>query len=556
MNRLRYEESGVAMATVIILTFVMTALMVAISAVTIQSVRGTAVNEDWHAALGAANAGVDEYLSRLNEDNDYWVYGDPSDPYSHDSSVELPTGSLANPFFTEWTPIPGSTPDAVDRPFARYALDNSEYLSTGALFLKATGRVGDVERSVETLLRRRSFLDYLYFTNYETLDPALYDGSPLSASQAQALCSTYWYTGRDSRCTEINFVGEDEIRGPLHTNDAMLMCVQWYNGGYGPYFEGETSTSYNPSNPPRWRRNTGSGCNNSQFPTFAVEGDPRYLAPLGMPPSNTSIKQQVDPLYTSTPGCLYTGPTKIRLNSNGTMTVLSPWTNRGYRPDCGGGSETTVNIPENGVIYVQDVPSNPSSDPAVNSNPSPRTGTNYIGYPMSNDITSYSRNSGDVFIQGTLDGRLTVAAENDVVMIGDLRYDDGLGGDDLLGLVANNFVEVYHPVRSNGSDLTSGTNAPSWGSNGEPDLYAAMLSVNHSIYVQNHDRGSPRGDLNIYGVLAQQFRGVVGTFNSSGQATGYLKNYNYDTRLQYQSPPHFLDPVETGFEVALWTEVD
>ena len=31
--------------------------------------------------------------------------------------------------------------------------------------------------------------------------------------------------------------------------------------------------------------------------------------------------------------------------------------------------------------------------------------------------------------------------------------------------------------------------------------------------------------------------------------TGYSKNYNYDDRLRYLSPPHFLDPVESAWHM-------
>ncbi len=36
--------------------------------------------------------------------------------------------------------------------------------------------------------------------------------------------------------------------------------------------------------------------------------------------------------------------------------------------------------------------------------------------------------------------------------------------------------------------------------------------------------------------------------------TGYDKNYNYDYRLKYQSPPKFLDPVQAAFAISVWSE--
>jgi hypothetical protein len=59
------------------------------------------------------------------------------------------------------------------------------------------------------------------------------------------------------------------------------------------------------------------------------------------------------------------------------------------------------------------------------------------------------------------------------------------------------------------------------------------------------------GTITINGVIAQKWRGPVGT--SGG--TGYLKNYSYDTRLQYASPPYVQDITETPYRVSQWAEI-
>ena len=45
-------------------------------------------------------------------------------------------------------------------------------------------------------------------------------------------------------------------------------------------------------------------------------------------------------------------------------------------------------------------------------------------------------------MRGTYTGQLTIAAENDIIVDGNLTRT----GNGLLGLVANNFVRVKHPV--------------------------------------------------------------------------------------------------------------
>ena len=67
------------------------------------------------------------------------------------------------------------------------------------------------------------------------------------------------------------------INGPLHTNDAINICGN-------PDFNGPVTTSYQPASGNRWLDCGGSN------PSWQSAGDPKYAAPLTMPPSNTSLK--------------------------------------------------------------------------------------------------------------------------------------------------------------------------------------------------------------------------------------------------------------------------
>ena len=83
---------------------------------------------------------------------------------------------------------------------------------------------------------------------------------------------------------------------------------------------------------------------------------------------------------------------------------------------------------------------------------------------------------------------------------------------------------------------------------------AAILALNHSFTVDRYYCGAPTGTLTINGVIAQQFRGPVGTGSGGGISTGYVKNYIYDNRLSLRQPPYFLDPVQASWRVARQTE--
>jgi hypothetical protein len=50
-------------------------------------------------------------------------------------------------------------------------------------------------------------------------------------------------------------------------------------------------------------------------------------------------------------------------------------------------------------------------------------------------------------------------------------------------------------------------------------------------------------------VIAQLFRGTVGTTRQGASVTGYLKNYTYDDRLAVQQPPYLFDIASASWRV-------
>ena len=63
--------------------------------------------------------------------------------------------------------------------------------------------------------------------------------------------------------------------------------------------------------------------------------------------------------------------------------------------------------------------------------------------------------------------------------------------------------------------------------------------------------------INLNGVIAQKFRGPVGTFSSGSGTlqTGYNKHYSYDSRLKYLSPPFFLNPTQSAWIRNSYSEI-
>jgi hypothetical protein len=514
-------QDGVAMITVMMIMVVLSLLMVAALGYAIQSEPSARRDQDWNAALAAAQAGVDDYLYRLQQDASYQQY----------SATNPPTP--ANTAFTGWQTIPGPANDGQ----FHYSVDLARYASQGIVQLTSTGRVQGVQRTVRANLRRRNFLDYLYLTDYESLDPQ--SGFYSDPATATAECSRYWWNGRPDgspgfACVRIYFTSGDTINGPLHSNDTLsINGSPIFNDEVTTGFSGAMSCPPNPAYTYRWEGRSGCG----DTPQFQ-SGDPEAVSLLTLPTSNTAIKAETNrPAKT---GCLYNGPTRIELLSNGRMNVTSPFTISPTYASCVGNN---VVLPANGVIYVQNVPTSQAT-----SCPSGHP----LNYPISGDVTTYQCLAGDVFLSGTLRGRLTIAAENNVVIVADTTYaTSGAGSNDMLGLIANQFVQVYHPVDSGGQNLADNRNPTPFFQ--DPRIDAAIMALGHSFIVQNYNRGSTLGTISVTGGIAQKWRGPVGTFGGSG--TGYLKNYNYDARLRYSSPPHAATLSSAAFRVIQWAEI-
>ena len=585
-QRVITDEGGVALVTVISISAILIVMITMGLSLATNASTKSANNEDWDAAGAAAYAGISDYQSRLTNDNTYQKYGDSTAPFSAStgsSTLTLPTGALANPAFGygasgTWAHIPGASGN---RAF-RYEIDNSAYANQGIIRVLATGRAGNVTRSMLANVRQKGFLDYLYFTDYETQDPAI-------TGSVQAQCELYYPTRVDSNCGgAIQFGASEVVNGPLDSNDALYIC--------GGDFKGPV-TSYYSTAP--YYRNCGTA-------TFEA-GVPQLGPKLVMPPTNTQMKQETRGDLTATdvprPGCLYTGPTSIVFNSNGTMTVRSPWTKAVNtsatgpmtNPACGTpgrgtnngttlGSDVgqTIAVPAQNLIFVQTVPAVTTDPNYWASGAVPYAGFscpsngNGIGYPYTvvtgtapktttttESITAtgtgnnfYGCQTGDAFVKGQVKGQVTIAAENYVWITGDLTYTDR--SSDVLGLVGQSAIWVWNPMiattKCSGSPVkcTTGSSSNYLTDSGR-EIDAAMLSVQHTFQVQNYDQGASRGKLTVLGAIAQKFRGTVGTAGTN--STGYLKNYSYDVRLRNIAPPKFLQAVSTTYGVTQYAEV-
>jgi hypothetical protein len=579
------NDDGMALAMVIGLGAVMLLLVTTAMTFSVSGLVRAKNDQDWNAAISAAYAGVGDYQSKLANDYTYVQYGDPNAAFSKlkpGTLVELPPAAHSNPAFGSgaagtWATVAGSGGKAS----YRYEVDNSDYSKNGVLRLRSTGRVGAETRTIVADVKQQGFIDYLYFTDYEMLDPEI-NSTGCTVEHAWALPSA-----RPASCV-IQFASGDVIDGPLHSNDTMVMCG-------GSTFKGlVTSSNPTATSATRYAK---TNCASTASPNFLVAGSPAYGKTIGMPATNAKMIQETRtdiPKVVQRPGCLYTGPTSIVFHADGTMTVRSPWTRAtrivgdpasgsttnticgtpgspvkdeaGNANTLAGAAGQTIDVLDHNLVYVQAVPRTSSSDPnywASTQYPNLRAATmcagaagsigpgNGLGYPRADEkapaVTasgeSYGCDVGDVFVSGTVHAAMTVAASRYVYVTGDITRADP--ANDVLGLVGTGAVWVWNPVNSVSSTLLPDTSRT---------IEAAVLSVAHSFQVQNYTVGSFRGELKVTGAIAQKFRGTVGTSGGASR-TGYAKKYTYDQRLRAIAPPKFLSPVATTYGVNVLVEV-
>jgi hypothetical protein len=204
----------------------------------------------------------------------------------------------------------------------------------------------------------------------------------------------------------------------------------------------------------------------------------------------------------TTGGLVLEGPTTITLAGT-TMKVTN---------SRAGWSNKAVSLPANGMVYAKTV--------TVTSTSRGRTTTTtYTG-----DISVASPNG--------LQGRLTLASDNDITIIDHVRYKTNPQTDpsstDALGLIAKRSVVV---------DTTAPNNL---------DIYAHIICQTGGFGVANYSSGSARGALNVYGGIVNSVRNPVGIVGGAG----YMKNYVFDQRFSKTPPPNYpklVDELE-------WTE--
>lgn len=653
-NEATERDAGVAMILAIAWGMGLLALALIVSQAAIRQIQPSGRGEDSAAALAAAEAGVDDYRARLVQAPTYYANDDPG-----------------NAALSGWTPVPGGGTDAE----FTYAIDASRAGVGGEVRVISSGRSGGVTRTVETILSKRSTLDYVYMSDIETPSPDLpgaystaanTGGTGLTAQQlARLLCTRRFYeSGQVSPASVVPLNGimrnlrfcqwagiydEERLVGRLHTNDVWRLEARSLTGtldansitsscpsvneGLLPGQGGcsathryiETSYGYsNNANNATWSTSNTYYQGDAANPASGTERtnrNPAYDTVLDLPPSPATLKARASEL-----GCVYTGPTRIRFAEEsgvGVMYVTSPAT-KVTAPACDGadGTAFAASTATNQVtrrivltdlagivIYVQnarrateaDDPDNAwdlvnrwtaGTEPSCQTKTVGRTypfvipnaatdtaeaaffttGSTYRGYPseLANPASPWygsSCASGDLYVQGSFRGQLTLATENNVILTSSLIDSQQVTGtttgqpsaasQSTIGVVSSKFTYLYRPFNASNAWVAD------WRTANAQDVKFnfAVLAIDQCLAAQDPYFAPRNGNLYIWGSLAQKYRCVVG---STG---GYNKQYRYDDRLARRTPPYMLElsdepwtidrtgevtPLRQGVGVANW----
>ena len=508
------REDGFTMIVTLGVMLVTSVLLVGAFAVANGDIHLSRADNTQKQAYYAALAGVQAYEQKLQANPNYW------------ETCEGPTGTVLEGASERYevkvlpaSTAPGGTTEcSAANPFATVieggasgALANTFRIkSTG--YVKTTGYSGSAKRSLVATFQVTGFLNYLYFTNFEQGDPQVFGTS----KECEGKYHSEW-SGKGLNCAEIQFTSGDEVNGPMHTNDAAKVV-------------GEASFGRNEHSPIDVVE-----MNGGTYPTEGCgEGSAKYYtatkcftkgATLEPPESDTSLESYVNEADR------FEGQVHLELKGNTGQIAVTRFNGEGKEV------KETIAWPANGLIYVKQS----------------AAGCNYT-YEVANSDTGSTneaeKNCGNVYVNGTYAKSLTVAGEQEVVINGSLyptsvegKLGEKPSGTATLGLIATKYVRVYHPCEGGRGGGNGG------GSLETPWIYAAVLSTAHSFIVDNYACGAELGKLHVYGAIAQDYRGAVGTTGG----TGYIKDYKYDDRLAAAEPPYFLAPLKAGWKIARQT---
>jgi Tfp pilus assembly protein PilX len=478
-NRLR-DEQGIAMAFVVL----MTAVLLLLSGLLIDVVSNDATMADTSiqrgTALLAAEAGIDNYLSKLVDDNQYYLH----DVAAGESTLQ--SGSITTAGSCSSTPTPATWTGGTTWTYPN-GKDNWCAIGNGYEFnlqitgpssgsqvvdIVATGRkVGTTNnyRTLEIQVRPSSVADFqmladanISYGSTATTYGKIYAGENSTGTVKYSI--DHAGTAYGNLYAEGNVTGNPTLKS---TNPGVVPAAQIYTGAAGTI-----------------RSQIKSPIDFSNFTTSLT--DIKRAADLNG--STFDLNNSAYNIW------------ELTFNSNGTVTIKGCKYTSSLPEDtkptnCGGSN--TYSVPANGAIY---------SDASI----------------MIADGTS---SCGSITQGNCVNGRVTVASNNDIIIGDDIDYVQT--GDDVLGLIAANEMIVAQWAPTN-------------------------LNWRAATIAQSGQWRSAVGNQTHNGTMT--FTGSTATYGGGYMSMYANRVYNYDSSLSYLQPPWF-PTIDYAYTVLLYREL-
>jgi Tfp pilus assembly protein PilX len=361
-------------------------------------------------AYYAAQAGVQRYQHELSSNPNYWVQCASIGNEPEKERIAVPA-TTDEAYYVKTL---GSAGHAACEKEKQLTILETSNAAKGTFRILATGWAGTgastVKRSIVATFAHPGFTKYVYESNYEVEDPTNFKPEPEGCEHYYAYRLAH---GLTKTCAAIQFAPTDKVNGPMHTNDAAAVCS---TGSSAPTF-GRNSEDPIEMNGGHY---AASGCGNSPN----ILGKYSETAGSLLPP-------ETDAELLETAGLRFSGRTELTLVAGTPNTIIATVINSEGEKE----TRPAQTFPTNGVIYVE----NSSS------------GCGIAKYTPFGSDTEHDTGCGNVYVHGEYTESLTIASADDVIVNGNLTTTSEEGGEPTggatLGLIAQNFVRVYHPVK-------------------------------------------------------------------------------------------------------------
>lgn len=487
-------------------------------------------------ALEYAEAGYNKYLWHLNDQPDFYIVDKAK---SNDDKSKIEGKDM--PFQDGFYRLEITKPEDTDR----------------FVTIKSTGWTKsnpDIRRTIEAKVRKKQFVHHVYVSNK---DEYYKDGK---------LVKIWWTSG-------------DESHGPYHTNlnlytqegDQVYNAILKKNVKYPIFFDTITYSGIHEENITKSNK------------SYAYLKDiPSQIKPLEFPPNNLSLKlwAEKDDMVFYGRTCIYLMGDQLKIR-NGKDTAIT----------------YSLSSIKNKVIYVEKAEGGGTEKFDLKS------GNIFISGELKGVLTIAAANDIYITYKDPTDWSKpkNVPADSGGIIYSDTKFNEGYGGSlsyydnekkiwtrqangkDMLGLVANRNIFILHHNWPRNPDESGNAEKKEYWYNGKKyigwpyyvyvenpydvapknvTIHASLFAVNggfgyeaYDAYDSDSDKWgyfyTKKGDITLWGNITQNARLPVGLINN----TGYNKKYAHDPRMFYDYPPHILEPVNVGWEIHDWKEI-